>query len=82
MQAERWQRIEELFHQVAELAPAGRPAFLDHVCGGDEKLRRELESLLAADKPDDQLFQAAVDQAIEHLRALLEHIGCQERFFM
>ncbi len=41
------QRIETLFHEVLELEPMERAAFLDSACDGDETLRREVESLLA-----------------------------------
>jgi eukaryotic-like serine/threonine-protein kinase len=49
MSDSRWQRVEEIFHQAAELAPEARPAFLDQACAGDESLRTEIESLLAHD---------------------------------
>ncbi len=62
-----WDRIEVLFHEAADLAPADRPAFLDQACGNDHELRRELELLLAADIPDDTLFQKVVDKAFEPL---------------
>jgi len=51
LEADRWGRIEELFHQAAELAPDDRPSFLTKACGGDDDLRREVELLLAADTP-------------------------------
>ena len=63
----RWNQIEDLFHQAADLSADERPAFLDRVCAGDEELRREVESLLAADIPKDGRFQAAIDQAVEQL---------------
>jgi serine/threonine-protein kinase len=46
--AERLRRIEELFHRALERAPNEQAAFLAQVCNGDEELRREVESLLAA----------------------------------
>ena len=47
MQSERWQQVERLYHSALERAPALRQAFLAEACGGDEELRREVESLLA-----------------------------------
>jgi eukaryotic-like serine/threonine-protein kinase len=47
MQPERWARIEEVLHLAIDCAPADRAALLDSVCGGDDGLRREVESLLA-----------------------------------
>jgi serine/threonine protein kinase/tetratricopeptide (TPR) repeat protein len=70
-----WSRIEDLFHQAAELAPAERPAFLDKVCDGGEELRREVESLLAADTPEDERFQVAVDRAVDQLPATSDEGG-------
>ncbi|MBX3389429.1 MAG: protein kinase [Phycisphaeraceae bacterium] len=40
------QRLEDIFLRATELPALERPAFLDGVCGGDEELRREVESLL------------------------------------
>ena len=47
MNPERWQQIEALYHAVSARPAAARPAFLVEACGGDEALRREVESLLA-----------------------------------
>src|SRR6266498_2230500 len=67
LKPERWSRIEELFHQAADLPLRDRPALLDRMCDGDHELRREVESLLAADTPDDGLLEAAVADAVEQL---------------
>jgi Tol biopolymer transport system component len=50
MTPERWEKIGELYHAARELDPALRAAFLAHACAGDEALRREVESLLAAEE--------------------------------
>src|SRR5271167_2460221 len=47
--SERWRRLEELYHAALEREPEARAAFLAGGCGGDEDLRREVESLLAQD---------------------------------
>jgi len=44
---ERWRRIEELFHAVAERSTRDRDAFLIETCGSDLALRREVELLIA-----------------------------------
>ena len=44
--AERWQKIEELFHGVLERGSAASAHFLDEACAGDEELRYEVDSLL------------------------------------
>src|SRR5215510_5460347 len=44
--ADRWRRVESLFHAVRERPAGERPAFLDGACAGDVSLRHEVESLL------------------------------------
>jgi WD40 repeat protein/serine/threonine protein kinase len=46
---ERWERVKDLLHQALPLNVDARATFLDEVCGADDSMRRELESLLAAD---------------------------------
>ena len=64
---DRWSRIADHFHQAAHLPPAEQPAFLDSACAGDQELRREVESLLAADATKAAIEGAAVAPAAEHL---------------
>lgn len=47
MTPERQQRVDELFIELLDLAPAERRARLDVACAGDPELRGEVESLLA-----------------------------------
>jgi len=56
MEAERWQRIEELFHRAADLAADGREVLLDAECGEDADLREKVEQLLRADAAGDDLL--------------------------
>ena len=55
MSDKRWRRIEELFHEAADLAPVQRTEFLSRACAGDDELRRQVESLLANDKSKGDL---------------------------
>lgn len=48
MTNERWQRIKEIFNAALERAPGERDRFLAEACAGDESLRREIQSLIAA----------------------------------
>jgi len=50
MEPERWKRVEDLCHEALARDETGRRAFLEEACGGDESLRREVESLLAHEK--------------------------------
>ena len=57
MTPERWQRVEELYHAAHARPAAARAAFLAEACHGDDRLRREVESLL--NQPSDHGFLAA-----------------------
>jgi serine/threonine-protein kinase len=63
--SERWEKIARLYEQVLDEEPSARRAFLDRVCGGDPDMRREIETLLAADAEpgliDRPVWSAASD---------------------
>jgi serine/threonine protein kinase/Tol biopolymer transport system component len=44
---ERWQQVEEIFHEALQRRPAERDAYLRQACRDDSGLRREVSSLLA-----------------------------------
>jgi serine/threonine protein kinase/Tfp pilus assembly protein PilF len=48
MTPERYQRLGNIYHAALEYEPEARAMFLDDVCGSDEELRREIETLLDA----------------------------------
>jgi len=48
MEQERWQHIDQLFHEALQHEPAQRSGFLDKACAGDEGLRSEVEGLLSS----------------------------------
>jgi serine/threonine-protein kinase len=48
MKAERWQQIERLYHAALQREPDERGPFLESACAGDESLRSEVASLIAA----------------------------------
>ena len=58
MKPDRWQQVDALFHAAAERAPVDRAAFLADACAGDDSLRREVESLLAADSAAEEMATA------------------------
>ena len=53
MTPERWKRTEELYHAAGARPPGERAAFLAEACQDDEKLRRDIESLLDEPLPDE-----------------------------
>jgi serine/threonine protein kinase/tetratricopeptide (TPR) repeat protein len=50
VEPELWHQVEALCNRALELDETGRTEFLEHSCGGDDELRREVESLLAYGK--------------------------------
>jgi serine/threonine protein kinase/Flp pilus assembly protein TadD len=64
---QRWQEIDRIFAAALEHEPAERAAFLDEACGGDQQLRKEVESLLAHDIPESLVRGYAVEEATQLL---------------
>jgi serine/threonine protein kinase/tetratricopeptide (TPR) repeat protein len=62
VEPETWRRIETLFLQAVELAPAERQQFLDSACKDDPRLRAEVDSLLAKDGGSDETISHALAQ--------------------
>ncbi|HEY0745217.1 MAG TPA: tetratricopeptide repeat protein [Steroidobacteraceae bacterium] len=63
----RWQQIQSLFEQLADLDAPARAAHLDKSCEGDAELRVSVQSLLTLDgAPEDALLNA-VGAAAESL---------------
>jgi len=60
---ERWRRVEELYHAALDREPAQRNEFLNQACSADDDLRREVESLLAADSAESLIDRPAMDAA-------------------
>lgn len=52
MEPDRWKRIDELFHEVLELAADERGRVLERECGDDAELRAQVEALLRAHASD------------------------------
>ncbi|MBS1792127.1 MAG: serine/threonine-protein kinase [Acidobacteria bacterium] len=64
MTPEQWERVGQIYQAALELKSADRAAYLDQACGGDHSLRKEVESLLAADgKVGDFLDAGAMGDA-------------------
>ena len=66
MTPERWRQIEENFEAVADCATAERVEVLDRACAADLDLRREVESLLAAQAGEQELMAALLSSPPAH----------------
>jgi len=62
--AERWRKLESLYHAAQERPPYERSAFLTAACSGDDALRQEVEALLKDEtKARDWLSTQAAEMA-------------------
>jgi serine/threonine protein kinase/Tol biopolymer transport system component len=52
MTPERWKQVEALYHAARTRSSGDRVAFLTDICGDDDSLRREVESLLSEPAAD------------------------------
>ena len=59
----RWQRVARLYELVLEREPEERGAFLAGASGGDEELRREVESLVAQEHAQLLIDQPVLEAA-------------------
>ena len=74
MTPEQYRRVGDLYHAASELAPGARPDFLAKPCGGEDELRREVESLLRAHEQADG-FIAGKASAVAELAARQQNLS-------
>lgn len=48
MTPDKWERIKSIYHDALEMNSTERSSYLDHACSGDSEMRREVDSLIAA----------------------------------
>ena len=58
MKPEVWRRVEALCQQALELDETRRAEFLESAYGGDDELRREVDSLLAHEKNAERFMES------------------------
>ena len=69
---ERWRRVDAMLEATLDLSAGARDLFLEHACGSDTELRREVESLLAHDRADGFLAAPVASEAARLLVGLAE----------
>src|SRR5262245_54939741 len=70
MEAKRWGQIKEVYDRALDLGGDEREGFLAEACAGDDELRHEVESLLAAHEEAGKFLQApAVEVAAREIVA-------------
>ena len=76
MKPERWEQVAQIYSAALERPGSERAAFLREACGGDEDLRREVESLLARESKDASLLELP---ALEVAARQLAHAQAEAR---
>ena len=69
MDSSRWQKVQSLFHQAADLPPAERRNFLEARCADDPALVSEVLNLLA----EDSLGDSMLDRDVAHVAHQVLH---------
>jgi serine/threonine protein kinase len=77
MPIENWDRIQDLFLAAADLAAPEQVRFLDTHCGANLALRREVESLLAADQKTGEEVTTAVETEAQSLLGITTPVGAR-----
>ncbi len=67
MDSTRWQKVQSLFHQVAELPGAEQRSFLEKECGDDVALASEVLTLLQKDACGVSLLDRDVVQVVQQV---------------
>jgi serine/threonine-protein kinase len=62
METERWQRVQDIFHQAADLPPDEQETLLAETCGTDLALKAQVQALLRGDAGGEMLLDRDVAQ--------------------
>ena len=62
MDSTRWERMQALFHQTADLPHGEQQAFLKSACGGDAQLMADVMAMLDADAREASVLDSSVAQ--------------------
>ena len=69
VEPERWRQVEDLCHRALVLDESLRAEFIERSCGGDETLRREVESLLAHEREAEHFMDSPALEVLGKLVA-------------
>ncbi len=69
MDPERWERVKRIYSSALECGPDEQESFLNEACGGDDSLRKEVETLLAQQRKADGFMKAPAMEVAAHVMA-------------
>lgn len=67
MDSKRWEQIQVLFHDTADLSQPEQQAFLEKACGGDQGLMADVLALLAEDARGASLLDRGLSHVAHHM---------------
>src|ERR1700690_666469 len=74
---DNWERVREIFFAGADLPSAEQQRFLEGACRDNPDLRREVDSLLAADRTHSHDIDLAVEAAAQQVLGADPVIGAR-----
>jgi tetratricopeptide (TPR) repeat protein len=74
---DNWEKVQELFFAAVDLPAGEQRRFLEGACADNPDLRRELDSLLVADRTQPHDIVLAVEAAAKHLLGADPLIGAR-----
>jgi serine/threonine protein kinase len=75
MTPEKWSEVQEIFWAALGRGPAEYSTFLDEVCGNDNSVREEVQSLLANAHAPVSIFDDPVREVLRHLEVEEKTVG-------
>ena len=82
MDADLWRRMQELFHEAADLPPEAQRAFVEEASQGNDTLRDDVLALLSHDARGASLLDRGLARAARDVMVADHEIGrasCRER---
>src|SRR5215510_10446488 len=67
MDAARWDRVQQLFHDAADRPASDQRAFLEAACGADEALLADVVAMLDEDARSSSLLDAGIAKAADQV---------------
>ena len=74
MNSINFKEIEKICKAALEISPEKRPAYLREICGDNDELLKEVESLLSFDTPSDELINKTPDLLAAEMFSELKQI--------
>ncbi|HVO59636.1 MAG TPA: serine/threonine-protein kinase [Terriglobales bacterium] len=69
MDGGRWEKMQALFHEAADLPKDAQQQFLKSACGGDEELMADLTGMLEEDQRQSSLVDRGLGHTASHILA-------------